>query len=47
MSRVKVNSINPFTGQNITLGGNAIPSGSDKNLGSESNPWSEFNWCWV
>jgi hypothetical protein len=42
MSKVRVNSINPFSGQNITLGGNAIPSGSDKNLGSEINPWSEL-----
>jgi hypothetical protein len=40
MSRVRVNTINPFSGQNITLGGHAIPSGSDKTLGSENNPWS-------
>jgi hypothetical protein len=42
MSRIKVNSINPFTGQNINLGGNAIPSGSDKTLGSETNAWGEL-----
>ena len=42
MSRVKVNSITPFTGQNITLGGNAIPSGSNKNLGSEAQAWDEL-----
>ena len=42
MSRVKVNSITPFTGQNITLGGHAVPSGSDKNLGSATNPWAEL-----
>ena len=41
MSRVKVNSITPFTGQNITLGGHAIPSGS-KNLGSETQAWAEL-----
>ena len=42
MSRVKVNNINPLSGQNITLGGNAVPSGSDKNLGAEANPWAEL-----
>jgi len=42
MSRVKVNNITPFAGQNITLGGHAIPSGSDKNLGSSTNPWAEL-----
>ena len=42
MSKVRVNSINPFTGQNITLGGNAIPSGSNKNLGSETQAWAEI-----
>ena len=42
MSKVRVNSINPFSGGNITLGGHAVPSGSDKNLGSETNPWSEL-----
>jgi len=42
MSRVKVNSITPFTGQNITLGGHAVPSGSDKNLGSETQAWAEL-----
>jgi len=42
MSRVKVNSITPFSGGNITLGGHVVPSGSDKNLGSESNPWKEL-----
>lgn len=41
MSRVKVNNITPFAGQNITLGGHALPSGS-KNLGSETNPWAEL-----
>jgi len=42
MSRVKVNKIDPFSGQNLTLGGHAVPSGSDKNLGSETNPWNEI-----
>jgi hypothetical protein len=42
MSKVKVNNITPFSGQNITLGGHAIPSGSDKNLGSATNAWSEL-----
>jgi len=42
MSRIKVNTINPFSGNNITLGGHAIPSGNDKNLGSETNAWSEL-----
>ena len=42
MSRVKVNSINPFTGQNINFGGHAIPSGSSKNLGSETQAWAEL-----
>jgi hypothetical protein len=42
MSRVKVNSITPFTGQNINFGGHAIPSGSSKNLGSETQAWAEL-----
>jgi len=42
MSRVKVNNITPFSGQNITLGGHAVPSGSNKNLGSETQAWSEI-----
>jgi len=42
MSRIKVNTINPFTGQNITLGGHIIPSGSDKTLGTVSNPWADL-----
>ncbi len=42
MSRVRVNTINPFSGQNLTFGGNAIPSGSDKTLGSENNAWGEL-----
>jgi len=42
MSRIKVNSITPFTGANVTIGGNAIPSGSGKTLGTESNPWTEL-----
>jgi hypothetical protein len=42
MSRIKVNSLIPFSGQNITFGGNAIPSGSNKTLGTTSNPWADL-----
>ena len=42
MGILKVNTIRTFSGTNITLGGHAIPSGSDKNLGSETNPWSKL-----
>ena len=42
MSRVKVNSITPFTGQNINFGGHVVPSGSNKTLGAETNAWGEL-----
>jgi hypothetical protein len=42
MSRIKANNLTPFSGGNINFGGHAVPSGSDKNLGSESNPWKEL-----
>jgi hypothetical protein len=42
MSRVKVNKIDPFSGANITLGGNAIPSGSGKTLGTETSYWDSI-----
>jgi len=42
MSRIKANNLTPFSGQNINFGGHAVPSGSDKNLGSETNPWAEL-----
>jgi len=42
MSRLKTNNLTPFSGQNINFGGHAIPSGNDKNLGSETNPWNEI-----
>jgi len=41
MSRIKVNTINPFTGTTVTLGGNVIPSGS-KTLGTEIYPWDDL-----
>ena len=42
MSRIKVNTINPFAGQNITFGGHVVPSGSNKTLGTTSNPWADL-----
>jgi hypothetical protein len=39
MSRIKANNITPFSGANVTIGGNAVPSGNSKTLGTESNPW--------
>jgi hypothetical protein len=42
MSRIKVNTLNPFSGNNINFGGHAVPSGSNKNLGTETSAWTEL-----
>jgi len=45
MSTLKVNKIQPFSGDDINFDGNFIPSsskGSDLTLGTVANPWSEL-----
>lgn len=39
MSRVKVNKLDPFSGQDLTLGGNVVPSSITSSLGSATKFW--------
>ena len=39
MSRVKVNKLDPFSGQDLTLGGNVVPSTTTSSLGSATKFW--------
>lgn len=39
MSRVKVNKLDPFSGQDLTLGGNVVPSSTTSSLGSATKFW--------
>jgi len=39
MSRVKVNKLDPFSGQDLTLGGNVVPSSITASLGSATKFW--------
>lgn len=39
MSRVRVNKLDPFSGQDLTLGGNVVPSSFSASLGSATKFW--------
>jgi len=39
MSRVRVNKLDPFSGQDLTLGGNVVPSNLSASLGSATKFW--------